>query len=223
MTRELSVDYYQELKEIFGQEIDDRYLYVQADISKNQSREKLLTEIKKKYDRIDVLVNNAGVAPKIRMDILETTEESYDWVMSVNLKGPYFLTQTISNWMIDLKDEKLNAYEPYIINISSIAGFTGIGSNIAYCASKAGLINMTKTMARALAPKIRVNCIAPGLMMTNMTKDWHEFHDAAIKKSPLGKEATPEDVAKTAIALARDLILVNGECIKVDGGQSLNQ
>ena len=92
----LDEEYYSELKGIYSQEVDERFLYVQADISKKEDRGTLIRKIEAKFNRIDVLVNNAGVAPKIRKDILETSEESYDRVMSINLKGPYFLTQTIS-------------------------------------------------------------------------------------------------------------------------------
>ena len=97
---------------IYNQDIDSRFLYVQADISKNTDRNILIRKVEEKFGRIDVLVNNAGVAPIVRNDILDTTEESFDRVMSINLKGPYFLTQSISKWMIKLKENLRDSYQP---------------------------------------------------------------------------------------------------------------
>ena len=109
-----------------------------------------------------------------------------------------------------------------IINIASTAGKTGIGSNIAYCASKAGIITMTKSLARSLGPKIRVNSVAPGLVETKMTKSWKNYHKNTIKKSPMKKETTPDDIANVVISLADKMHLINGECLIVDSGTHLN-
>ena len=102
-TTELSEDYKNTLKSIFKEELEDRYLYIQADVGKREDRENLISRIKKKFKRIDVLVNNAGVGPIKRGELLDMTEESYDRVMRINLKGPFFLTQAIAKWMIELK------------------------------------------------------------------------------------------------------------------------
>jgi NAD(P)-dependent dehydrogenase (short-subunit alcohol dehydrogenase family) len=226
MTTKLSDDFYIELKDIFGKEVEDRYLFIQADISKKENRKVLLTEIKKKFDRVDVLVNNAGVAPKNRMDILKTTEESYDWVMSVNLKGPYFLTQTISNWMIELT-EKMNIYEPYIINISSINRYTASTNRGEYCISKAGINMMTKLFGDRLAEYgIPVYEISPGIIETPMTETVHSKYEKLIKNglTPIKRWGQPIDIAKAVIAIVTGLLpFSTGSVIDIDGGFHLHR
>ena len=138
-------------------------LYFRADIGSKADRAALLQAIEKHYGRLHVLVNNAGVAPEVRADILEAGEESFERLMRINLQGPYFLTQAAANWMVE-QMKTTPGYEGCIVNISSIAGLSPSGSSIPYAVSKAGLIHLTRCLAVALAPSITVNCVVPGLM-----------------------------------------------------------
>jgi len=161
----LTIEYLKNLKEIYKEDLENRYLYIRGDVSNKEDRANLIDKIKEKFGRIDVLVNNAGVAPRERNDILNATEESFDWVLSINLKGPYFLTQAIANWMIELKDTIKEGYQPYIINISSISSFTSSPNRGEYCISKAGVSMMTKLYADRLSEyNIPVFEISPGII-----------------------------------------------------------
>jgi 3-oxoacyl-[acyl-carrier protein] reductase len=198
-----------------------RAIYVQADISVAAEREKLIERIGEEFGRLDILVNNAGVAPKARMDILESTEESFDRVLSVNLKGPYFLTQRVANWMIEQKkrDEHRN---PKIINISSNSAYTVSLARGEYCVSKAGVSMMTALYAIRLAEYgIGVYEIRPGIIETDMTAAVKEKYDRFISEglTPIKRWGTPEDVGAAALAIAKDYFPYStGEIIDVDGG-----
>ena len=221
-TDKLSKDYHSELYDIFQADLENRFLYIKADISKHEDRSKLVDKIKDQFQRIDILVNNAGVAPEIRMDILETTEESYDRVMAINLKGPYFLTQSIANWMIKLKQGLDNAYHPYIINISSISSFTASTNRGEYCLSKAGINMMTKLFADRLADfGIPVYEISPGIIDTPMTEKVKDKYNKLIAEriTPIKRWGKPEDVAKPVVAIVTGLIPYStGSVIEIDGG-----
>ncbi len=209
------------LHEIYKKEPEQKFVYIQADVGQKEGREKLVTETKKKFGRIDVLVNNAGVAPKVRQDILETNEESYDWVMSVNLKGPYFLTQAVAKWMIELKS-KLKEYQPYIINISSINRYTSSTNRGEYCVSKAGMTMVTTLFADRLAEHgIPVYEISPGIVETPLTEKVHEKYDKLIKAGavPMKRWGQPVDIAKPVVAIVSGLLpFCTGAVIDVDGG-----
>jgi NAD(P)-dependent dehydrogenase (short-subunit alcohol dehydrogenase family) len=190
-----------------------RAIYVQADISVAAEREKLIGRIEEEFGRLDILVNNAGVAPKARMDILESTEESFDRVLSVNLKGSYFLTQRVANWMIEQKrrDEHRN---PKIINISSNSAYTVSLARGEYCVSKAGVSMMTALYAIRLAEY-------GGIIETDMTAAVKEKYDRLISEglTPIKRWGTPEDVGAAALAIAKDYLPYStGEIIDVDGG-----
>ncbi|TFG26186.1 MAG: 3-ketoacyl-ACP reductase [Promethearchaeota archaeon] len=221
-TTQLSENYISALKEIYGKNSEKRYIYIQSDVSKEEDRSKVINIIKKKYNRIDVLVNNAGVAPKQREDILDTTEESYDWVMGINLKGPYFLTQTIAKWMIELKNILKETYQPYIINISSISSYAVSRNRGEYCISKAGMTMMTKLFAERLSDYgIQVFEISPGIIDTPMTEKVHEKYDSLIKEgiTPLKRWGKPIDIAKPVVAIVSGLLpFSTGIVLDVDGG-----
>ena len=223
----LTEDYYAELREIYQDEFENNFLYVQADISKKEDRDILLNKIKTKFNRIDVLVNNAGVAPKIRRDILETSEESYDRVMSINLKGPYFLTQSISKWMITLREELKELYQPYIINISSINRYTASVNRGEYCLSKSAMNMMTKLYGERLAEYgIPVFEISPGLIDTPMTEKVHPTYNKLIKEglTPIRRWGKPIDIAKPVIAIVSGLLpFSTGSVIDIDGGFHLHR
>jgi len=225
-TNRLSNEYQIELETIFGKEFEERYLFSQADISKNEDRKKILEQIKEKFNRIDVLVNNAGVAPEIRQDILISSEKSYDRVMSINLKGPFFLTKDIANWMIDMKN-KINDYQPYIINISSINRYTSATTRGEYCISKAGVSMMTKLFADRLSEyDIPVFEISPGIIDTSMTETVHEKYEKQIEEglTPIKRWGKPIDVAKPVVAIVSGLIpFATGGIIDIDGGFHLHR
>lgn len=201
-------------------------LYISADISNADQRQQILTKIKERFGRLDLLVNNAGVAPKQRMDILQATEESYDRVMTINLKGPYFLTQLVANWMVEQKQQDPDR-KPKIINISSISSFTSSPARGEYCLSKAGVSMMTRLYADRLAEfGIPVHEIQPGIILTEMTKVVKEKYDKMFAEgvTPIPRWGYPEDIAKAVVALALDYLPYStGEVIHVDGGFHLRR
>jgi len=195
--------------------------YIQADISVGADRERLIAEIGERFGRLDILVNNAGVAPHVRLDILEATEESFDRLIKINLKGPYFLTQRVANWMIEQK-KKDEGRSFKIINISSISAYAPSTSRGEYCVSKAGLSMMTVLFAVRLAEYgIRVYEVRPGIIETDMTAPVREKYDQLISEgvTPIKRWGTPEDVARAVLAIAKDYLpFSTGEVINVDGG-----
>mgnify|MGYP002624125665 CR=1 FL=1 len=197
-----------------------------ADISRSEDRQKMIDATLVHFGRIDLLVNNAGVAPKQRTDILKTSEESYDEVLSVNLKGPFFLTQHIAGKMIELVKKSVIA-SPKIINIGSLSAFASSPSRAEYCLSKAGLAMMTKLFADRLAEfGICVYEIRPGIIETDMTSAVKEKYDRLIGHglTPIRRWGTPEDVAKAVVAIAEGLLpFSTGEVINVDGGFHLHR
>ena len=196
-------------------------LYVQADISQAPERETLINAIKNRFGRLDVLVNNAGVAPRERRDILEATEESFERVLNINLKGPYFLTQLAANWMIDQKKEA-PAQSYYIVNIASMSSYTSSTGRGEYCVSKAGVSMMTKLYADRLAEfGILVYELRPGIIATDMTSKVKEKYDNLIAQGllPIKRWGTPEDIANAVAGLVSGFFNYStGQVIDVDGG-----
>ncbi|MFA5293238.1 MAG: 3-ketoacyl-ACP reductase [Phycisphaerae bacterium] len=199
---------------------------VRGDISKADDRKKLVEFTKAKFGRCDMLVNNAGVAPAKRTDILEASEESYDRVMNVNLKGPYFLTQLAANWMIEQRkqfpDRKFR-----IVNTASMSSYTSSPARGEYCLSKAGVSMMTMLYADRLAEfGIGVFEIRPGIIMTDMTSVVKEKYDKLIAEgiTPIKRWGQPEDIAKAVGAIAEGrLDFSTGQVINVDGGFHLRR
>ena len=196
-------------------------LYIRADISEKQDRDKIILFLKEKTGRLDVLVNNAGVAPLERKDILEVSEESYDRILNINAKGPFFLTQAIAVWMRDLSD-KIENYTPQIINITSISAYTASVSRPEYCISKAAMSMLTKLFAVKLAgDNIGVYEIRPGIILTDMTKGVKAKYDKLIGEGllPIRRWGTPDDVARAVAAIASgSLPYSTGAILDVDGG-----
>lgn len=194
--------------------------YVQGSIAHAQDRERLLEECLKRFGRVDVLVNNAGVAPTERRDILEMSEESFDRVMSVNTKGTLFLTQLVAKQM--LKQEWAGKKRGTIINIGSCSARVSSVNRGEYCISKAGVGMITQLFADRLAPEgILVHEIRPGVIATDMTGCVKEKYDAMIENGvfPLRRWGTPEDVADAVSVFCSDRILyTTGSCLDVDGG-----
>lgn len=198
-----------------------RGLGIVGDVTSAADRSAALAKIEQTFGRLDVLVNNAGVAPKMRADILEATEESYDRVMSTNLKGPYFLTQAAANWMIRQRKERPGDWM-CIVNISSMSAYTASVARGEYCISKAGVSMATKLWAARLAEfGIGVYEIRPGIVATEMTSTVKDKYDKLIAEglTPIKRWGRPEDVAKAVAAVVRgDFKFSTGEVINVDGG-----
>ena len=201
-------------------------LVVQADIGQAEDRERLVTATLERYGRLDLLVNNAGMAPRQRMDILVTTEASYDEVMAVNLKGPFFLTQRVANAMIDLVRAGVTP-QPMIINIGSLSAYASSTNRGEYCLSKAGIAMMTALFADRLAEfGISVYEVRPGIIATDMTSGVKERYDRLIRDglTPIRRWGTPEDVACAVAAIAEGYFpFSTGEVINVDGGFHLRR
>lgn len=196
----------------------------QADIAERSHRDLLLDFCMENLGRLDLLVNNAGIAPRVRNDILEMTEESYDEVMTTNLKSPFFLTQRVARLMIGLLERKVIP-DAAIVNISSVSAYAASPSRGEYCISKAGVSMATALWATRLAEYgIRVYEVRPGLIETDMTAGVKKKYDELIEKgfSPIKRWGRPEDIGKAVAAIARgDFPFSTGEVFNVDGGYHL--
>ena len=199
---------------------------LRGDVSSPQDRQALVDFAKEKFARCDMLVNNAGVAPSKRTDILEATQESYDRVMNINLKGPYFLTQLVARWMIEQKNS--NPDRSFrIVNTGSISSYTSSPARGEYCVSKAGISMMTALYADRLAEYgIGVFEIRPGFIMTDMTRAVKGKYDKLIAEgmTPIKRWGLPEDIAAAVGAIAEGrLDFSTGQVINVDGGFHLRR
>lgn len=207
----VGMDVLDEMKE----KLEGEFTYFKGDLSNKSSRENYVKLAMDKYGKIDILVNVAGVAPKVRADILEMTEESYDFVMNINTKGTLFLTQTVANVM---KEQRSGS----IVNISSMSGYTSSTSRGEYCISKAGVTMITTLFADRLAEfGITVNEIRPGIIATGMTDKVKEKYDNLIEGGllPIKRWGRPEDIADAVWALCSgSLPYVTGQSLDVDGG-----
>lgn len=196
-------------------------LAVRGDIGNSADRQRLITETVAHFGRLDMLVNNAGIAPDQRMDILEATEASFDRLINVNLKGPYFLSQLAANAMKS-NPLGLDGRVGNIVTVSSISAYTASVNRGDYCVAKAGLAMMTKLFAARLAElNIGVFEIRPGIIATDMTSGVKEKYDTLIANglTPIRRWGKPEDVAKAVLAVAGGLLpFSTGQVIDVDGG-----
>ena len=196
------------------------FTYVKGDLSSPEDRRELIRTVLG-LGKLRALVNVAGVAPKVRRDLLEMTEESYDFVMGVNTKGTLFLTQAAAKAMIEQGEGG------YIVNISSCSAYTSSTSRGEYCISKAGVSMITTLFADRLAGDgITVNEICPGIIATGMTAAVKDKYDALIGGGlvPLGRWGQPEDVAKAVVALCDGTFGYTTGCsITVDGGMHIRK
>ncbi|MGI8567268.1 MAG: 3-ketoacyl-ACP reductase [Pyrinomonadaceae bacterium] len=197
---------------------------VRADISSSEDRARLVGEVIDVYGRIDLLVNNAGIAPGMRADLLEAGEESFDRLISVNLKGPYFLSQQIALKMIEqVRSEDVSSFGlPRIVTITSVSAYAASINRGDYCVSKAGLSMMTKLFAARLAEfGINVYEVRPGVVATDMTGGVKDKYDKMIEDGawPIRRWGVPSDIGRAVAAIARgDFPFSTGEVINVDGG-----
>jgi 3-oxoacyl-[acyl-carrier protein] reductase len=201
-------------------------IYCQGDIGNTQDRDSIINKVRKHYSKLHVLVNNAGVAPKERRDILEATEESFDRVVSTNLKGTYFLTQQAANWMVDQKKAD-KQFDGSIIIVSSISATVASINRGEYCISKAGLAMATQLFAARLGEfNIPVYEVRPGVIDTDMTAGAKEKYDKLIAGglTVTARWGFPDDVGKAVAALASGSFPYStGQVVMVDGGLTISR
>jgi 3-oxoacyl-[acyl-carrier protein] reductase len=201
-------------------------IYVRGDVSNKDDRQRMVEEIRNRYGKINVLVNNAGIAPPERKDILEATEESFEYVLNVNLQGPYFLTQLVANRMIDLKKQNPDEFS-CIINVSSVSATVASVNRGEYCISKAGIAMATKLWAARLGEfGIPVYEIQPGVILTDMTSGVQEKYDRLFQQDLAIQQrwGTPSDIGKVAAAMASGMLPYStGQVVKVDGGMTVQR
>lgn len=199
------------------------FAYFRGDLASSEDRRAFVAFAKERFGRIDVLVNVAGVAPAVRADLLDMTEESYDTVMNINTKGTLFLTQLAAKEMIRNEGER----KGYIVNISSLSAYATSVNRGEYCISKAGVSMITALFADRLAEYgVAVNEVRPGIIETNMTAKVKEKYDRLIEGGLLPEKrwGTPEDVACAVLALCDgSLPYVTGQSLDVDGGFHLKR
>lgn len=201
-------------------------MYCQGDISTSNSRRSIVEKVRAEFGQLNVLVNNAGVAPKERNDILVATEESFDYVVGTNLKGTYFLTQLAAYWMVEQKQSDPE-FTGCIITISSISATVASVNRGEYCIAKAGLSMVTRLYAARLGEfQIPVYEIRPGVIATDMTAGVKEKYDKLLQEGLTVQQrwGVPEDIGKAATSLVRgDFPYSTGQVIMVDGGLTLQR
>ena len=201
-----------------------RVIYCRGDISRQKDRSAILDQILREFGQLNFLVNNAGVAPKERKDILEATEESFEYVLKTNLQGPYFLTQSVANWLVKQKELE-PAFLGSIINITSISATVASINRGEYCISKAGLGMMTQLFAVRLgASGIPVYEVRPGVIKTDMTagvkKKYDKLFEEGLSVQP--RWGLPADIGKIVLALVKGFLPYStGAVIMADGGLTI--
>lgn len=203
-----------------------RVEYFPGNIAEKADRENILKGVKEKFRKVNFLVNNAGVAPRVRADVLEVAEEDFDHLMDINLKGTFFLSQAVAKWMTETR--KSDADIPLsIISITSVSAVLASTNRAAYCMAKAGLSMMSKVLAVRLAEfNIPVYEIQPGVIETDMTEKVKSVYQERIEKGltlepRMGK---PEDIGKVVTALLRgDLPYATGQILALDGGMMVGR
>lgn len=212
----------EETQKLLGDGADS--LVCQGDIGNSSDRVRLVETTLARWDRIDLLVNNAGITSVGRLDILEATESSWDQVLAVNLKGPFFLTQQVARTMLDRAGRLQN---PAIINITSVSAYALSVNRGDYCISKAGLGLATKLWAARLADHgIRVYEVRPGIIESDMTAGGREKYDHLIAEglTPIRRWGKPEDVGQAVASLATGALPYStGDAINIDGGYHLRR
>ena len=210
------------LKEL--RDFGTRILYCQGDVSKREDRDSMLEKIRGEFGQLNFLINNAGVAPKERRDLLEATEESFGHVLLTNLQGPYFLSQAVARWLVKQKKEN-GEFFGALINISSISATVASVNRGEYCVSKAGMAMMTQLFAVRLgAFDIPVYEIRPGVIETDMTSAVKEKYDRMFEQglAVQSRWGQPSDIGKIVRALVQGMLPYStGQVIMADGGLTL--
>jgi 3-oxoacyl-[acyl-carrier protein] reductase len=205
-----------------------RFKVIQADVSNAHDRERLVRFVSEQAGWLDLLVNNAAVAPEVRTDLLHASEESFDRLIAINLKGPYFLTQAMAKFWIAKMDElPAGRPRPKVVNISSVSAYAVSTNRGDYCVSKAGLSMATRLYAVRLAEYgINVYEVRPGVVKTDMTASVQEKYEGMIQDgiTPIARWGTPQDVGRAVAAIATGALpFSTGEVINVDGGFHLHR
>jgi NAD(P)-dependent dehydrogenase (short-subunit alcohol dehydrogenase family) len=204
-----------------------KVLYLRGDVANRADRSSMLDQIEHEFGRLDVLVNNAGVAPDVRADILDAGEESFDRLISINLKGPYFLTQLAAKWMIKQRQSAGEKWRGCVINLSSVSATVASVNRGDYCITKAGIAMTTMLWAARLQEfGIDVYEIRPGIISTDMTAGVTEKYDKLIAAGLTIEKrwGTPEDVGRAAAALARgEIPYATGQVLHIDGGMTISR
>jgi 3-oxoacyl-[acyl-carrier protein] reductase len=191
-----------------------RGLLCKANVGNDAVVREMVARVVAELGGLDVLVNNAGTTRFIDHANLEAvTDEDWDQILGVNLKGTFYACRAA--WPA-LRDRRGS-----VVNVTSVAGLGGQGSSIPYAASKAAINTMTKSLARVFAPKVRVNAVAPGPVLTRWLLPHQQMIDRAVAMTPLKRAATPDDIADTVVFLARGTSLMTGQVVVVDGGLSM--
>jgi len=216
------------LCEAARQSEEQRFLTVQADVRSSADRQRMLEEILAHFGRLDCLVNNAGVAPLTRDDIVDATEESFDRVLETNLKGPYFLTQAVARHWLENKPEPLLSCGFCIVLVTSVSANTASVGRGEYCISKAGLSMAAQLWAARLAGDgIPVYELRPGIMTSDMTDKVKDKYDEPIAEGglvPQRRWGTAEDVGRAVTSLVDgDFPFSTGTIIDIDGGMQIRQ
>ena len=189
-------------------------IYCRADIADDEATRAMVEEVVSAFGRLDIVVNNAGRTQVIPHDDLDAvTDEIWLGILGVNLLGTWHVTRAAVPYLRESDNGS-------VINVTSLAGLRPVGSSVPYAVSKAGLNHMTRLLARALGPEVRVNAVAPGLVDTPWTRDWTEIREMVKRTTPMRSEATPDDVAEACLYLARSAF-VTGNVLAVDGGHQL--
>ena len=203
-----------------------KVLYCQANIADAAARKQMLQQVRDFFGRLNVLVNNAGIAPKERKDILEASEESFALLIRTNLQGPYFLTQSVANWMIEQRNER-KEFSGCIVNISSVSATVASVNRGEYCVAKAGVSMMTQLFATRLGEyDIPVYEVRPGIIRSDMTAGVTDKYDKLISNGLTIQKrwGTPEDVGKAVLAIVSGLLPYStGQVVMVDGGMTLGR
>lgn len=187
-------------------------MYVQADVSQEDEAKRIVATAVERFGRLDVVVNNAGTTKRVPLNDLDgADDELWQRILAVNLMGPWYMSRAATPALRETKGS--------IVNVGSVAGLIAGGSSLPYAVSKAALHHLTRTLAQALAPDVRVNAVAPGLVDTPWTAGW-ESNQAIVGRTPLGRAATPEDIADAVVFLARAQF-ATGQVLAVDGGLTL--
>ncbi len=199
------------------QSVGVRSLLIQADVADEAAVRSMIAEVEREYGRLDVLVNNAATTNFIpHVDLDSMTEDKWDRILGVNLKGPFFCVKHAASL---LRSGEGGA----VVNVSSVAGIAGLGSCIAYCASKAGLNTMTKSLARVMAPKVRVNAVCPGPIDSRWIREGNKDWDLAKMTAdyPIPRPSQPDDIADAVVFLATGTSMITGQLMVIDGGRTM--
>ena len=200
----------QELRDLGG-----RGEIYRADVSREAEVISMLERVRNDLGPVDVLVNNAGVTNFMDFgDLDAVTDEIWDRIFAVNVKGTFYCSREAARQMAEQGGGA-------VVNVASVSGLTGYGSCVPYSTSKAAVISLTRSLALALAPKIRVNCVSPGVVETRWVDGQEEFIARGATQTPLGRNATPADVAEVIYALAESAAFVTGQSVTVDGGRRM--